>query len=215
MSSDQFTHTEPIPYNLSRPVADRLHRQGPAAYRSLWTAQLVIAAFGIEEDGSRRLPQNPAEGREFALRIRQVLNGIARMAEGLEGGRASPVPIDVWVAPVAAVWLGLVNILPEAPGMPTVTDYQDADRALADAIRLAGGSADGSAVQDPPGGWSKPNSPAVWAKVFGMGRAAFVRAVKKGAIQAKTLSDRSYRIAVRELPEDYRRKNHPGSFGQS
>ena len=58
------------------------------------------------------------------------------------------------------------------------------------------------AVPEPPGGgpWSEPDSPSRWAKVFKISPATFVRHVRGGRIHAKKLSDKSYQVALSNIP---------------
>jgi hypothetical protein len=48
--------------------------------------------------------------------------------------------------------------------------------------------------------WTGTDSPARWAKKFGVSRATFVRHCKEGKIRNKRLSTKSYQIAVDDLP---------------
>jgi hypothetical protein len=49
--------------------------------------------------------------------------------------------------------------------------------------------------------WSKADSPAKWAKRFGLSTKTFTKRVKDGTIRAKQLSDRLYQIALSDLPK--------------
>jgi hypothetical protein len=51
------------------------------------------------------------------------------------------------------------------------------------------------------GPWSKPDSPSRWAKVFKMSTRTFIRHVEKGVIHAKRLSDKSYQVALSDIPK--------------
>ncbi len=53
---------------------------------------------------------------------------------------------------------------------------------------------------EPDGPWSKPDTPARWAKAFNVSPKTFKRYVASGKIRAKRLSDRSYQILLSALP---------------
>jgi hypothetical protein len=50
------------------------------------------------------------------------------------------------------------------------------------------------------GPWSKPDSPSRWAKIFNISTRTFVRHVEEKAIHAKKLSDKSYQVALSDIP---------------
>jgi hypothetical protein len=50
------------------------------------------------------------------------------------------------------------------------------------------------------GPWSEPDSPARWAKKFKCSAKTFVRHVESRAILAKKLSDKSYQVALSDIP---------------
>lgn len=66
-------------------------------------------------------------------------------------------------------------------------------------VHLAKAAASGESAKPK---WSKPDSPSRWAKQFGISPKTFKKRVEEGKIRAKVLSDRSYQIAVSDLPVD-------------
>jgi hypothetical protein len=54
--------------------------------------------------------------------------------------------------------------------------------------------------------WSKPDGPTQWAKVFGLSYNTMVKRLREGVIRNKKLSDRSYQIAIDDLPADFKRR---------
>jgi hypothetical protein len=51
------------------------------------------------------------------------------------------------------------------------------------------------------GPWSEPDSPSRWAKRFKISARSFIRHVEKGIIRARKLSDKSYQVALADIPK--------------
>jgi hypothetical protein len=107
--------------------------------------------------------------------------------------------------------------LPEKPAIPDEIPTLRAARKVIDEIadwcvrqlRLDRTPSTNDGDDQPPGGWSKPDSPTRWAGVFGESPKTFMRKVNQGKIRAKKLTSKSYQIAVDDLPASEKPKHLP------
>jgi hypothetical protein len=65
---------------------------------------------------------------------------------------------------------------------------------------------DANPPEEPPGGWSIPNSPKRWAKIYGVSTSTIKRYFASQRICNRQLSSKSYKVAVKDLPADYNKK---------
>jgi hypothetical protein len=93
--------------------------------------------------------------------------------------------------------------VPPWPGEPQ-TDA-DALQMLDDYLAACDRDKQNLPPAEPPGGWSEAKSPKQWARDFGVSVDTIKRRFKDGAITAKPLSTKLYRVAVKDLPADKKR----------
>ena len=202
--------------STSAPI-DRVHALVKALRES---AEAVIEKAGDEQPGlwAWRTAADPQDSR------RQFSNAYDAFVDGLDTMKAAIVELEnrgyddpdfcyldatgreyFHAAGIQGLYVAVANVRHRgSTGMPgSVAHLLESLRPLEQALLKARAfcTAQEHLADEQGGPWSKPDSPGRWAKVFNVSRRTFIRYVDKKAILAQKLSDKSYQVALSDIPK--------------